>query len=99
MTIFCHCFFFQEYLLVYLQVYDLRTSLLICDGSSANLAALKASHGHFTGANNNDHSGLDPFVIKPYFINQYDPPNKIHWLICPSHQVHMFTKLINVIFL
>ena len=81
-----------------LQVYDLRTSLLICDGSSANLAALKASHGHFTGAYNNDHSGLDPFVIKPYFINQYDPANKIHWLICPSHQVHMFTKLINVMF-
>ncbi|XP_065911308.1 uncharacterized protein [Dysidea avara] len=77
------------------QVYDLRTSLLICDGSSANLAALKASHGHFTGAYNNDHSGLDPFVIKPYFINQYDPPNKIHWLICPSHQLK---NMINALF-
>ena len=53
----------------------------------ANLATVKATQGHTTGAYNNNSLGKDPYEIKPYFINQFDPPNKIHWLICPSHQV------------
>ena len=45
-----------------------RTSLLIYDGSSSNLSALKASHGHTTGAYDMT-SGRDPYEVKPYFTN------------------------------
>ena len=76
----------------HLQVNGLKTSLLVCDGSSSNLSALKATHGHVTGAYDmND--GKDPYEVKLYFINQFDPPNKIYWLICPSHQVYYICTL------
>lgn len=28
-----------------------------------------------------------PFAINPVMLNPFDPPNLIHWLICPTHQV------------
>ena len=31
--------------------------------------------------------GDDPFAINPVMLNPFDPPNLIHWLICPTHQV------------
>ena len=29
----------------------------------------------------------DPYEVHPSFINPFDPPNLIHWMICPTHQV------------
>ena len=70
------------------QYHGLKTSLLVCDGSPANLTTIKATHGH-TGAYSltNDAIG-DKFQISPWMINPFDPPNCIYWVVCPTHQVY-----------
>ena len=70
---------------MFMQVNGLKTKLLICDGASSNLTTIKATHGH-TGMYGMSATG-DPYAVQPWFINPYDPPNRIYWLICPSHQV------------
>ena len=72
---------------LFIQVIGLKTSLLICDGASSNLTTLKATHGHSGMYGISDTS--DPYRVQPWFINPYNPPNHIYWLICPSHQVIM----------
>lgn len=68
------------------QHHGIRTCVLVCDGSSANIATIKASHGCH-GAYSMKENGDDRFEVEPWMINPYDPPNKIFWMICPSHQV------------
>lgn len=70
------------------QSYGLKTSLLVCDGSPANLATIKATHGH-DGAYSvlSDDTVGDRFEVMPYMINPFDPPNHIYWVVCPTHQV------------
>ena len=29
----------------------------------------------------------DPYEISPWMVNPFNPPQKIYWLICPTHQV------------
>lgn len=70
------------------QAHGLKTSLLVCDGCPANLTTIKTSHG-FSGAYSvlpADSTG-DQYAIKPWFINPFNPPNLIYWMICPTHQV------------
>ena len=31
--------------------------------------------------------GPDPYAVRPWFVNPYDPPHLLYWLICPCHQV------------
>ena len=71
------------------QCHGLKTSLLVCDGSPANLATIKATHGH-VGAYSvlPDSTTGDKFAFKPFMINPFDPPNRIYWVVCPTHQVH-----------
>lgn len=59
--------------------------LLICDGAAPNLSALKLTHGCQGKYGISD--GSDTYTVKPWFVNPYDPPHLIYWLICPSHQV------------
>ena len=68
-----------------MQIHGLRTSLLVCDEAAPNLSALKATHGHsgMYGTGN----GEDTYMVKPWFVNPFDPPRYIYWLICLSHQV------------
>jgi len=68
------------------QVNGFKTSILVCDGASSNLSVIKASHGchGMYGVS----PGKDPYKIKPWFVNPYDPLSHIYWLICPSHQVN-----------
>jgi len=68
------------------QRHNLKTSLLVCDGGSANAATIKASHGCY-GAYPVKEDQTDIFEIQPWIINPFNPPHKIFWLICPSHQV------------
>ena len=70
------------------QCCGLKTSLLVCDGSPANLATIKATHGH-VGAYSvlPDSTSGDKFAVKPFMINPFDPPNRIYWVVCPTHQV------------
>jgi len=65
------------------QHHGLKTSLLVCDGGSANIATIKASHG-CSGAYSLKEDQSD---IEPWMINPFNPPNKLYWLICPSQQV------------
>ena len=61
------------------------------DGGAPNLAALKASHGHFGAYGiNSDEGQSDHYMIKPWFINPVNPSHCIFWLICPTHQVRSY---------
>ena len=71
------------------QHHNLKTSLLVCDGGSANAATIKASHGCH-GAYSVKENERDKFEVEPWMLNPFNPPNKIFWLICPSHQVCIF---------
>lgn len=68
------------------QFHGFKTSLLVCDGASSNISAVKASHG-FHGAYSINEQLDDKYMIKPWMINPYNPPHKLFWLICLSHQV------------
>ena len=56
---------------------------------SANAATIKASHGCH-GAYSVKENERDKFEVEPWMLNPFNPPNKIFWLICPSHQVCIF---------
>ena len=93
-------------------MHGLKTTVLVCDGASSNLAVVKATHGH-SGVYRSipsiilmlilllfistepDSQDQDPFEIKPWMINPFDPPSPIFWIICPTHQVYSI-QLINV---
>ena len=68
-----------------MQIHGLRMSLLVCDGAAPNLSALKATHQH-SGMYGTGNSA-DTYMIKSWFVNPFDPPHHIYWLICPSQQV------------
>lgn len=69
------------------QYHGLKTSLLVCDGSPANLATIKATHGHIGAYSLLQDTMEDKFEVKPLMINPFDPPNHIYWVVCPTHQV------------
>lgn len=69
-----------------LQCHGLKTSLLVCDGAASNMSTIKATHGH-SGAYGNLKTSSDKFEITPWMVNPFNPPNKIFWVICPTHQV------------
>ena len=67
-------------------LFGFQTSLLVCDGASCNLTAIKTTMG-LSGIFGRDPSLTDPDKISPFFINPFDPSKSVYWLICPSHQV------------
>ena len=69
-------------------LYGFNTCLLVCDGASQNLSTIKASMG-VSGVFARNVSGGDVNAISPAFTNPFNPSRKIHWLICPSHQVRI----------
>jgi len=68
------------------QHHNLKTSVLMCDGASSNLAVIKMSHG-CSGAYSVKEDQDDIFEIKPWMLNPFHPPDLIYWMICPTHQV------------
>jgi len=54
------------------QYHNLKTSLLVCDGRSANAAVIKGPLD-------------DRLKVQPWITNPFNPPNKINWIICPFH--------------
>ena len=71
------------------QMHGFKTSVLVCDGAASNLTTIKATmgiHGAFGSCNDTG----DPHKVEPWFINPFNPPNKIYWIICPSHQVILY---------
>ena len=59
-----------------------RLALLVCDGVSTNLTAIKATHGYFGAYPINkgplldcsvDQQVQDPYEVSPWFINPFNP--------------------------
>ena len=70
------------------QLYGLQTSMLVCDGASANLTALKTTTG-ISGAYGEGATTERRYSIpSPKFENQFNRPDIIYWVICPSHKVY-----------
>jgi hypothetical protein len=67
-------------------VFEFETSLLVCDGASSNLSAIKQTIG-VSGVFGRNPSQADPNAIAPSFSNPFNPAKRVYWLICPSHQV------------
>ena len=70
------------------QFHGIKTSLLVCDGASPNVSVIKKTYGH-SGAYSVNQSYDDIFKVEPWMVNPFNPPHRIFWLICPSHQVTM----------
>jgi len=51
------------------QFHGLRISLLVCDGSPANLATIKLTHGHVGAYSLKSDTTGDKFEVKPFMIN------------------------------
>jgi len=71
------------------ELHNLKTSVLVCDGGSSNVAAIKASHGYHGAysVKSCEDGEADICSVEPWMLNPFNPPHKIYWLICPSHQV------------
>jgi len=82
----------METIYMYLFLFhDIKMSLLVCDGASPNIAVIKKSHSH-TGAYSVNLGKDDIFQVEPWMVNPWNPPHRIFWLICPSHQVRFKFK-------
>ena len=68
------------------QFHGFKVSLVLCDGASSNISAIKASH-NYHGAYSVNEQMEDKYMIEPWMINPFNPPHKLYWFICPSHQV------------
>ena len=73
-------------------LYRFYTFVLVCDGASANVSAVKYFSG-VSGAYGKDEHAVDKHGIQPWFTHIFDPSKKIFWVICPSHQVRSDTNL------
>ena len=69
----------------------------MCDGAAPNLAALKATHGFSGMYGTTTCDGSDPYAVKPWFVNPFNPPHHVYWLICPSHQVNSLLLIIKLL--
>ena len=72
-------------------LYGFNTCVLVCDGASSNLTMIKTIMGE---------SGVfeSTAVINPLFTNPFNPSRKIHWVICPSHQVCNCVCVCNIMY-
>ncbi len=70
-------------------LYGFSTCVLVCDGASTNLTTIKTTMGE-SGAFEST------AVINPSFTNPFNPSRKIHWVICPSHQVSVYVSQLHV---
>ena len=82
---------FQTLELFYL--YSFHTSVLVCDGASTNVSALKSTCGTAGAYGVDSKNAADQHRVEPYFSNPFEPDKKVFWVICPSHQVrtHIIT--------
>ena len=67
-------------------LYQFYTCVMVCDGASSNVSAIKSFCG-VSGAYSTSSDKDDKHAIQPWFPNLFDPERKIFWVICPSHQV------------
>ena len=54
------------------QCHGLKTSVLVCDGGSSNIATIKACHNHHGAYSVTDCE--DKFAVQPWMTNPFNPP-------------------------
>ena len=57
------------------QCHGMKTSVLVCDRGSSNIATIKACHDHPGAYSISD--GEDQFTVKPWMLNPFNPPHCI----------------------
>ena len=70
-----------------IKLFHFQTSVLVCDGASANLTALKTTTGTSGAYGISDTPSKRHIIASPRFENPFNPPRMVYWMICPSHQV------------
>ena len=72
------------------EIYGFHVSALVCDGASSNLALLKqlCVRGMYRTPANEEDGGVGQ--VPSSFRNPYSS-GKVYVIVCPSHQVHMYT--------
>ena len=70
-----------------------KTRAIVCDGASANLAAIKLICNQKRGAFGITDNKEDPFRVNATFFNPMDN-KRVSFVICPSHQVCMKSKML-----
>ena len=75
-------------------IYCFETKMIVCDGASSNLAAIKILTGFGSGAYGNEPLNTSPDIhlIQPWFLSPFTN-EKVFIQICPSHQVYSFIIL------
>ncbi len=75
-----------------------KTSAIVCDGASCNLAAIKLLTTGNRGAYGVSNEP-DKHKVEPWFKNPFDPERNVYFVICPSHQVFcLFYCLLELLF-
>ena len=73
--------------MVKLHQYSFKTKVIMCDGASSNLTALKMLMGHRgTFGHSVKEDGIVSHVVIPKFYNPYTLED-IYLMICPTHQL------------
>lgn len=67
--------------------YGFITSVLVCDGSSSNLATVKLLCSETSGAYGSRPDISDQHDIKCWFENPFQSSSNIYFIICPTHQM------------
>ena len=67
--------------------YGFKTSAIVCDGASSNLAAIKLITTQKKGAYGSSNE-RDKHKVEPCFKNPFDATLEVYFVICPSHQVY-----------
>ena len=76
------------------QLYGFQRSAVVCDVASANLTALKTATGSLGAYGAGSNTSEKRYTIpSPKFENPFNPPQVVHWIICPSHQVCLLPAL------
>ena len=80
------------------QFYGFKTSAIVCDGASANLATLKTTIGCSGAFGASTTSETRYGIPSPKFANPFSPPDMVYWIVCPSHQAWYYHDCIIGIF-
>ncbi|XP_014672683.1 PREDICTED: uncharacterized protein LOC106813138 [Priapulus caudatus] len=70
------------------ETWDFHTVCIVCDGSGANLTTVKL----FTTGLRGPYQRAE---VEPWFTNPYNTAYRVHFVICPSHQLK---NMVNALF-
>eukprot|EP00794_Sanderia_malayensis_P006654 gene6654-7400_t len=75
--------------------YGFKTTSVVCDGASSNMAAIKLLTTGKRGAFGVSDDPMAKHHVEPWFENPFDSDLKVFCIICPSHQLK---NMVNALF-